>query len=142
MLVYVNYYNQGYTSKQIEIRNALKPFEVKVRTNPSWPGTLNTECPNTDYAVVFYEADEKTKPILKSVARLSDWSRPFFPEDLAFFKNNICWFYSVGHEEIAAIIHADDSVMKFIEDKKLANPNNAFVPDDNYFDQYDENLIV
>ena len=61
MLVYVNYYNKGYTKKMKSFMKSLKPFQVKRRTNPSWPGTELTICPNTSYKVVFYRTDEDAK---------------------------------------------------------------------------------
>ena len=42
MLVYVNYYSKGYSRKQKYFIDALKKYKVKSRTNPSWPGTLQT----------------------------------------------------------------------------------------------------
>ena len=55
MLVYINYYGEGYTSKQKYFKNALQKFKVKSRNNPSWPGTLNMVCKNTTYKIVFYK---------------------------------------------------------------------------------------
>ena len=137
MLVYINYYGKGYTKQQKYIKNALNKYKVKSRSNPSWPGTLQMECPNTTYKIVFYKNQEEAKAILKEVNCLSDWSGRY-PEDLAFFKGNQCWFYSVGHEMIAAIIHADKNDIDFLEANGLAKRKNAFIPDDNYFDAYDE----
>ncbi len=137
MLVYINYYSEGYTKRQKYIKNALKKFKVKSRTNPSWPGTLKVVCPNTTYKIVFYKNCEEAKSILKEVDCLSAWSGGN-PEDLAFFKGNQCWFYSVGHEKIAAIIHADENDLVFLEEKGLAKRENAFVAQDDYFDAYDE----
>ena len=114
MLVYVNYYNKGYTKKMKSFMKSLKPFQVKRRTNPSWPGTELTICPNTSYKVVFYRTDEDAKEVLKHVFKISDWSCPENPQDLAFFKGNKCWFYSVGHEKIAGIIRADDEDVDFV----------------------------
>ena len=139
MLVYINYYSEGYTKRQKYIKNALEKHKVKSRSNPSWPGTLQTECPNTTYKIVFYKNSEEAKAILKEVDCLSDWSGGY-PEDLAFFKGNQCWFYSVGHEKIAAIIHADENDIVFLESRGLAKRENAFVPDDNYFDAYNESI--
>lgn len=137
MLVYINYYGKGYTKRQKYIKNVLNKFKVKSRSNPSWPGTLQVECPNTTYKIVFYKNHEEAKSILKEVDCLSHWSGGY-PEDLAFFKGNQCWFYSVGHEMIAAIIHADENDIDFLESRGLAKRENAFIPDDNYFDAYNE----
>ncbi len=144
MLVYVNYYGKGYSKKMKEIKKALEPYKVKSRSNPSWPGTLWSVCQDTEYKVVFYRNDERAKTVLKSVEKVSDWTRPGYPEDLAFFKGNICWFYSVGHEKIAAIIHASEKDILFAErnnlilkDCKKINYNDR----KNYFDKFNEALI-
>ena len=139
MLVYINYYNNGYTKEQKYFRDSLKKYKVKSRTNPSWPGTLGMKCQNTTYKIVFYRTDVEAKNILKQITSLSDWCGTN-PEDLAFFKGNQCWFYSVGHEKIAAIIQADEADIEFVVSKGLALRENAFVPKDNYFDSYNELL--
>ena len=139
MLVYVNYYGRGYTKKQKYFKTILNRFKVKSRSNPSWPGTLSTSCPNTTYKIVFYRTDPIAKEILKEVRCLSDWSRPSLPEDLAFFQKNHCWFYSVGHEIIQGIIRADEEDLAFVESIGLANKENS-VPFDEYYLRYDETL--
>lgn len=140
MLVYVNYYNKGYSKIMKSFQNRLEPYKVKTRSNPSWPGVLNTYCPNTTYKIVFYNNNPEAKSILKQVTKLSDWSAPSYPQDLAFFKKNNCWFYSVGHEKIAAIIHATDKDLDFVASKNLADIQKAFTPKDNYYDAYNEVL--
>lgn len=139
MLVYVNYYGKGYTQKQKYFKKVLEPFKVKCRSNPSWPGTLNTFSEKSTYKIIFYRNDDSAKQILKECNCLSDWSRPKCPEDLAFFKGNECWFYSVGHEMIAAIISADKDDLDFVESKGLALKEKA-KPRDCYFDLYNEIL--
>lgn len=140
MLVYVNYYGKGYTKMMKYFKNALKPFKVKSRANPSWPGTLQTHSPDTTYKIIFYRNAEEAKRYLKKVMCLSDWSRPSYPQDLAFFKGNQCWFYSVGHEKIAAVIHATEKDIDFVETHGLAQRDAAYYPKSTCFDAYDENL--
>ncbi len=142
MLVYVNYFGKGYTKIMKTYRNMLKPFEVKSRTNPSWPGTLGQVCPNTTYKIVFYRTSKQAKEILENVEKMSDWSCPTYPQDLAFFKGNQCWFYSVGHEKIAAIIHATEEDLEFLEKEGLALKENAYKPEDDYYNAYDERIIL
>lgn len=141
MLVYVNYGGKGYTKNMKSFKNELAPFQVKTRTNPSWPGTLNTYSANTTYKIIFYKTTSKAKEILKKVCSLSDWSSPFNPQDLAFFKGNQCWFYSVGHEKIAAIIHATNDDLGFLECAGLATANSAKDRKNDYFDAYNEIIV-
>ncbi|MBE7067379.1 MAG: hypothetical protein E7385_07505 [Ruminococcaceae bacterium] len=139
MLVYVNYYNQGYSKKMKYYKNILNKYKVKSRSNPSWPGVLETYCPNTTYKIVFYKTDPEAKEILKQVDKLSAWSRPSYPEDLSFFKGNQCWFYSVGHEGIGAILHAREEDIDFVASLKLAKREDALTYD-SYYDACDEEL--
>ena len=141
MLVYVNYYGKGYTQIMKSFKKALEPYKVKSRSNPSWPGTLKTICPNTTYKVVFYKNDSRAKEIIKQVSRMSEWSCPLYPQDLAFFKGNQCWFYSVGHEKIAAIIHASEKDIDFVERKGLSDRKDAYTEEGHFFDSFDEILI-
>lgn len=140
MLVYVNYYGKGYSKIMKHYRNLLKPYQIKSRNNPCWPGVLNTFCPDTTYEVVFYKNTLEAKRILKNVEKLSDWSSPSYPQDLAFFKGNRCWFYSVGHEKIGAIIHATDQDLDFVVSNNLAKSEKVFEPQTDFYDLYDEIL--
>lgn len=141
MLVYINYYGNGYTKAMREISRVLKPFRVKRRTNPSWPGTLGTFSRNTTYKIVFYKNCVEAKKVLQHVTKMSDWSCPHYPQDLAFFQGNKCWFYSVGHEKIGGVIRATPEDITFLVDIGLIKENEAHVrtrEDDLYFSQYDE----
>jgi len=138
MLVYVNYYRKGYSKIMREFKELLQPFKVKSRTNPSWPGNLGAYCPNTTYKIVFYRNDAKAKEILKRVERMSQWTRPSHPQDLAFFKGNECWFYSVGHEKMACIINPTDKDIEFLETNGLAEGKDVKYSKRPYFVQYNE----
>ena len=134
MLVYVNYYGKGYTKTMRYYRDALKSYKVKSRSNPSWPGTPGTYTAKTTYKVVFYKTDPTAKEILNEVYGISSWTCPSYPQDLAFFKGNICWFYSVGHEKMAAILHASKKDLDFLEANGLDERRQAYLHFDDYFD--------
>lgn len=141
MLVYINFYGQGLSEKQAYFKDRLSKFEVKRRNNPKWPGVLGMICRDTTYEVIFYSTSPEAKDALNEVSAMSDWSRPGMPEDLAFFTGNQCWFYSVGHEKIAAIVRASCEDIEFVELHGLASREKAFVCTDGYYEQYDEELI-
>lgn len=141
MLVYVNYYGKGYTSTMKAFKKSLEPFKIKSRTNPSWPGTPNTFAKNTTYKIVFYKNHKDAKEILKKVSCLSGWTRPNYPQDLAFFKGNQCWFYSISHEKIGVIIHATDDDIDFVVKNNLALRESVKISRDDSFDEYDEELV-
>lgn len=140
MLVYVNYYGKGLSKSAKITKQKLKEFEVKNRKNPCWPGTPNTYAKETTYRVTFYKNSPNAKQILKEVNSLSGWSYPKQPQDLAFFKGNTCWFYSVGHEKIGAIIHATEKDIAFVEKCGLSD-RSKIKPEDGYYAVYDEDLI-
>ena len=133
MLVYVNDSGRGYTQIMKQFRDELRPFKVKSRTNASWPGTRWTYTPfspkPSSCKVVFYRNDPAAKLILKKVHKMSDWTRPSYPQDLAFFKGNQCWFTSTGHETIAGILHATKEDIAELD--RIGIPHNKpFVPKD------------
>ena len=121
MLVFVNYYGKGYSKQQKYFKTKLERFKIKSRTNPSWPGMPFTYSLNSTYKIVFYKTHPEAKKILSEVRCLSEWCRPNNPEDLSFFKGNECWFYSVGHEKIAAIVNADQDDVVFLRSNNLSN---------------------
>ena len=123
------------------LKEGLRCTETGSWICPSWPGTTATDCPNTTYKIVFYKNCAQAKEILGKVDCLSAWTRPFYPQDLAFFKGNQCWFYSVGHEKIAQIIHATDEDISFWEENELASREDAYIPRNNWFDTYNEVIL-
>lgn len=139
MLVYVNYYGKGFTKIMKEYKTLLGRFQIKTRTNPSWPGTPSTYTPNSQYRIIFYKTSEAAKAILRGVNRISDWSSPTHPQDLAFFKGNQCWFYSVGHENISAFMRATEQDMDFLERNNLGCRYDALEMN-NFYRQFDEDL--
>ena len=93
-------------------------------------------CRDTTYKIVFYRCCEEAKTILNEVNSISMWACPFYPEDLAFFKGNQCWFYSVGHENIAAVIHATEQDLIFLEENGIAERRKAYQPNCEEMDFY------
>ena len=138
MLVYKNFYGKGYGKNQEDIKQALAKFQIKKRTDPKWPGVPFTNASNTTYQIVFYKNCPEAFEILKIVEKISDWNSPMFPSDLAFFVGNRCWFYSVGHEKIAAIIDASEEDIMFVEKNGFACREDIINYDGDYFNQFDE----
>lgn len=54
------------------------------------------KCLNTSSHM--YKACDKTKEFLLRPNCILDWSHPYFPEDIVFYKNGYCWFYTTIHE--------------------------------------------
>ena len=62
------------------------------------------EYPNEVY---YYNTLGLSNEPFNMVESIYDWRYPDFPEDLCFFKGEICWFKSIAHENMAFIY--DDS---------------------------------
>lgn len=71
MLAFVNYYGKGLPARARQARAQLAPFRVRSRTNPSWPGTPETCCPNTTYKINVYRCCDAAKQVLQAADRLS-----------------------------------------------------------------------
>ena len=69
--------------------------------------------------------ETEAKKILLCVNGMNEWTANNGPQDMAFFKGNQCWFYSVGHEAIAAILHATEEDLDFVEANGLADRNSV-----------------
>lgn len=141
MLVYQTQRGMKTTPEKRSIRKVLAPFRVKSRNNPSWPGTTIIDGPKTDYKIVFYRTDPAAMEVLLQVKRMSDWDGYPYPEDLSFFKGDQCWFYSVGHEIIAGIIHPSKEDIKFVFELGLARPEYVRTYSHSFYDRFDEELV-
>lgn len=77
----------------------MNPYLIKKRHNANWPSG-NVIIPNgdEDFEVLLYRVCKEIKNYLLEVKNIYDWFYPSYPEDLSFFKNNICWFSSCSHE--------------------------------------------
>ena len=140
MLVYKEHYGRGYLQEQKTIMHALQKFKFRRRMEPSWPGTPGMYAPKTKYKIVFYRCDPAAKEILKAVNGIYDWKYPY-PEDLAFFKGNQCWFYSTAHEYLATIVHATDEDLEFLEAKGLASGKKVQYVDQELLTELDETFL-
>ena len=140
MLVFKNY-GHGYSAKQRYFRDKLRKYKVKSRRDPFWPGTPGEYCDGTLYKIAFYRTDPEAIEILKEVDCLSAWGYGM-PEDLCFFKQNKCWFYSVAHEYIGCIIDVTNSDLEFLRSHGLIdNEEQPFYPQNNYFEQFHETIV-
>lgn len=143
MLVFVAY--QGHMTQQKKaLREELRPYKVKRRTDPSWPGTLVTYSINTRYQVTFYRTDPQAKAIVKRIHSLYAWNRQFLPQDLAFFRGDQCWFASVAHEQMAFLLHATKEDITLMTEIGAIKPGDVepMTDDDlTYYAQFDEKLV-
>lgn len=88
-----------------EIKEKLKKYLVKEKHDSKW--TVNevskeNKKENNQYIfdICFYRIClEVEKFLLESVDSLYAFDPPYLPEDIAFYKDGYCWFYTVTHEE-------------------------------------------
>lgn len=143
MLVYINNNGDEYSKIQKAFIRELSPYEVKQRTNPSWPGTKFTQSLYPEYElkykIVFYRNDEKAKEILKKVDSINCWAPPNYPEDIAFFKGNKCRIETTIHEGIGAVLYATDEDIDFFT--KYDMTKRVKWDDNGFYDYCDEELI-
>ena len=145
MLVYINYGGKGYKKNKKYFRNKLEPFKVYSRSDPMWPAYYSSselDDPDSTFKIVYYKTDPAAKEILKEVDRLSDWSRFNNPEDLAFFKNGQCRFFSDGHERTAEFLHADEQDIDFLLSTGLADESCIKKYDPQKYDHCDEKGLM
>lgn len=82
----------------------LKPYLIKKRNLPTeWPGLKVILDKHTKVDICVYRIYDEAKNTLLEPKGLFNWRYPYFPENLCFFKDNYCWFYSIAHEEYAYI---------------------------------------
>ena len=134
MLVYVNYENHGFSQIIKNIKQELKPYYFKKRTNPSWIGTPFTYCANTTYQVTYYHSCTEVNKILSKVNNIFQWSRPLYPQDLSFFVKKQCWCYTVGHEEIMGIIDPSSEDIDFLKAHNMFDKRNIKTFNMNYIE--------
>lgn len=86
-----------------EIKNHL----LKIRHGAKW--VYSESGANDDmFDIYFYKFDNVIKKLLLENKFFYKWLHPFFPEDIAFFKNRQCWLYTVAHEETCEIYYETD----------------------------------
>jgi hypothetical protein len=97
-----------------ELYHKLLPFFVRDEDTDEWPGT---KIFNATATIAYYKLSAESIEILKKV-HLFGLGMPFYPEDLALYKDDgSCWFGSVAHEQMA--FFADMSLTKEIIKSRL-----------------------
>ncbi len=116
--------------------NNLKGSLLKKRKGAYW--VYSKVCANNDlFDVYFYKFDSSIKTLLLQNDSFYQWLHPLYPEDIAFFKNGYCWFYSVAHEEICEIYYESETQYKellkmgVVFDEKYILPHNQ-----RYYEEY------
>lgn len=91
--------------------------------------------------ILFFKPSKDIRKYLSSNKNLYAWLIPNFPEDIAFFKNGHCWFYSVTHERCCEIFCEDKKEydylksigINFVENEYISTPREKLYYE-NYYD--------
>ena len=97
--------------KQLErFLNMLEPFLLKARDfPPCWTGTARQfSGKKENIEIRIYKVCEEVKEILMMPQGIFNWRYPYYPEDLAFFKDGYSWFYTTTHEKYARMYLYDE----------------------------------
>ncbi len=84
-----------FNDSALDIERKLAPFIKKEIITDEWPGTKIFKA---KALVRFYTINNDSLNILREVENIFDWLAPFYPEDLAFYKNGKVKFTSIAHE--------------------------------------------
>ena len=71
-----------------------------------WPATEKIIA-QEHYSVNCYLAKVETKSLLLEPESYLGWRYPKYPEDLSFFRNNLCWSVVTSHEKLIQIFPKD-----------------------------------
>ena len=144
-------YKEKFMSNIEPFLQKIEPFKIKSRNDyPYWPYTIQPELEGKEVYVCLYRICNEAKELLMEPKSLFNWRYPYYPEDLGFFKDNYCWFYTTAHEEVAIIYVNEDELdivrhmnieFKYfkVDDNVLQHKvyENLRIPNE-YIDKYDE----
>lgn len=133
----------SFSKEAYEMQKLLSPYIVKTRNDLHWPGSSPIPMGSLKILgdVVFYKTCSEAKQILKRVSGLYDWVNPDYPQDLAFFKRNKCWFYSVAHEKMAFFIRATAKDAAFLTKHGVDVEYSTNIIKESSISMYDEDSI-
>jgi hypothetical protein len=94
--------NNWFDVTAYQIRDVLRPFQIKSRRTDRWPGT---QLFGHTALIRIYQANPLAMDTLARPGSVYSWLMPSFPEDLAFYlQDGSCAFSSIAHEREAWII--------------------------------------
>lgn len=91
---------------------------------------------NSLFNIYFFKFSDELKNYLLSNCDLYKWLNPEYPEDIAFFKDGICWLYSVAHERLCDIYVDNEKEYNYL--KKIGL---EFL-DENYREKFKEEIYI
>ena len=126
MLVYQNPGQRAFRKSLHDIRIALRPFRLSSRCNQDkkskkskdgfeWPGTVSWDERSLIRADV-YRLSAEVCAYIRSANALFDWIAPDRPEDIAFFKDGVCWISTTTHEQFCNVFGNERETARLLDD--------------------------
>jgi hypothetical protein len=126
-LISYNNQNEPMTEECIDMRENLARLRVASERTTVWPGNSVTNIDRSSYyEIVYYSTTDKNpgdpdwderhtaRMLLSPVENYCDWDFPRLPMDLCFYRNDLCWFSVVAHENLIAVYTDSEQEIKEI----------------------------
>ena len=86
------------TDKNIKKYHDIQNREMQKQAEKGigWPGNIGQT--GTKKTIYLFKSDLNVLHYLLKPKMLDNWHMPMFPEDLSFFRHNMCWLFTVIHE--------------------------------------------
>lgn len=82
--------------------------------------TYRIKCTNKN---LLYRVCDNTKNLLLKPNAILDWKYPNYPEDIAFYKNRYCWFFTTTHESSVTLLVDNEEEIRFWNDMGIIFTN-------------------
>lgn len=110
----------------IRIREKLRPYLIDTRELPAqWPRSKISGY-TFELHIDIYRICPEIEAFLLSRNGIFDWGYPTHPEDMAFFKDGVCWFATTTHEKEAVFWASDEDEETFELFEKLDIPFDTY----------------
>lgn len=91
-----------------ELKEKFKKYLVKEKHDNSWTMTKvdikeKDEKGKYMFDICFYKICPEVEKFLLERNSLYAFEPPYLPEDIAFYKDGYCWFYTISHEKIGTM---------------------------------------
>ncbi len=100
LLYYKRVENEKFKNTVKDIQKQLQKYIIGSKKVLEWPLTKQLNDHKPICQLVTYKSSMETFFILENVGCLWDWDYPYYPSDIAFYKNGFAWFESCSHERM------------------------------------------
>lgn len=105
-----------FNSNTKQFISELDNYLISKRNVPTkWPGIEVVFSDDTKVDIYVYRICHELRALLLKPKELFKWKYPYFPDDLSFFKNGYCWFFTVAHENYSFMFVESDEEIRILE---------------------------